>query len=120
MALPIPHAQAARHDGEWVTLPRLRLIPEQFRHYLEAHGVIVESVWLRVKVDVADPEPVRVGHYNGHLVAYVRSRCAQLTNDNTCALWGKPERPQVCDRYPTVDDDLSCVKPDCGFEIVEG
>lgn len=25
-------------------------------------------------------------------------RCIQLTEDDLCALWGKPERPEVCDR----------------------
>lgn len=25
-------------------------------------------------------------------------RCVQLTADNLCMLWGKPERPEVCNR----------------------
>ena len=26
-------------------------------------------------------------------------RCAHLNEDNLCALWGKPERPEVCSAY---------------------
>jgi len=25
-------------------------------------------------------------------------RCVQLTEDNRCLLWGRPERPEVCSR----------------------
>ena len=31
-------------------------------------------------------------------------RCVQLTDDNRCKLFGKPERPDVCVRYrPTLE-----------------
>jgi hypothetical protein len=26
-------------------------------------------------------------------------RCVQLTDDHRCALFGKPERPEVCNRF---------------------
>ncbi|MGH9456315.1 MAG: YkgJ family cysteine cluster protein [Thermoanaerobaculia bacterium] len=25
-------------------------------------------------------------------------RCAQLTDDNRCRLWGSPDRPEICNR----------------------
>jgi len=33
-------------------------------------------------------------------------RCEHLTEDNLCALWGKPERPEVCSAYRP--DPLFC------------
>ena len=33
-------------------------------------------------------------------------RCVHLTEDNLCALWGKPERPEVCSAYRP--DPLFC------------
>lgn len=118
-AWPIPHAMAWLHLAGTVVLPRLVTMPETTRYYLSAHGIALEDRCLRVKVDEQDAEPVKVGHYNGHLVAYVRSRCAQLTDDNQCRIHDTPEFPEVCRRYPTVGDDLTCVKPECGYEIVE-
>jgi uncharacterized protein len=31
-------------------------------------------------------------------------RCVQLTDDNLCGLWGKPERPEVCNRLRPMRD----------------
>lgn len=31
-------------------------------------------------------------------------RCVQLTEDNLCLLFGKPERPTVCDRLRPMED----------------
>lgn len=31
-------------------------------------------------------------------------RCVQLTNDNLCKIFGKPERPQVCRLYQPSED----------------
>lgn len=31
-------------------------------------------------------------------------RCVQLTEDNLCALYGKPERPTVCVSFPPTPD----------------
>lgn len=33
-------------------------------------------------------------------------RCGHLTRDGLCALWGRPERPQVCSAYRP--DPLFC------------
>lgn len=31
---------------------------------------------------------------------YFRISCNHLTEDGKCALYGKPERPEICKRYP--------------------
>ena len=31
-------------------------------------------------------------------------RCAHLTGDNLCALYGTPERPRVCSDFPPAPD----------------
>jgi Fe-S-cluster containining protein len=31
-------------------------------------------------------------------------RCIQLTHDNRCKLYGKPERPAICDRLQPSED----------------
>ena len=31
-------------------------------------------------------------------------RCIQLTADNRCALFGKPERPEVCNRLKPLEE----------------
>lgn len=119
IALPIPHEAAYVHVGPSVILPRLRVIPERWRIYLEAHGVQIGPKHLLVRVDAEYPEPVRVGHYGPGLVLFVRSRCQQLTDDNQCRIHNTPGFPDVCRDYPTVLDDLSVVKPECGFDIIE-
>lgn len=33
-------------------------------------------------------------------------RCVQLTDDNRCAIFGRPERPRVCDRL--IPEEAMC------------
>jgi uncharacterized protein len=35
-------------------------------------------------------------------------RCIQLTRDNRCKLFGKPERPDVCNKLQPAEDMCGC------------
>ena len=39
-------------------------------------------------------------------------RCIQLTEDNRCQLFGKPERPAVCNRLQPSEDMCGCSTQD--------
>lgn len=36
---------------------------------------------------------------NGKVRVWIDARCKALTPDNLCAIYGKPERPEICETY---------------------
>jgi Fe-S-cluster containining protein len=45
-------------------------------------------------------------------------RCPQLTGENRCALFGRPERPRVCSSFPAMKD-VCGGSPEEAFSLIE-
>lgn len=59
------------------------------------------------------------GKYSGRDAVFYRSSCPQLDDQGMCKLYGKPERPAVCNRWPAPWDDLVGVDDVCTYRIEE-
>lgn len=42
-------------------------------------------------------------------------RCQHLTDEGLCAIYGQPERPQVCIDYPKHPTDIIGLEEPCGY-----
>jgi len=102
LALPLP---ADWPESLWRkgVLPLTVKSPE-FRYFLEVRGCRVG----RHLVGITHQGAWR-GLYSGVPVVYFRSTCPHLQEDGRCGLYGKPERPVVCERWPQPTDDLAVV-----------
>lgn len=76
-------------------------LPEGMKEYLEWHGIEVKKF-----------------AENRHEFK-VNLKCKHLKADNTCAIWGKPERPKFCADW-LEEKDLSHRCEGCGFNFIEG
>ncbi|MDE2096752.1 MAG: YkgJ family cysteine cluster protein [Patescibacteria group bacterium] len=106
----------------FLEIPEPSGVSDDFAYYLKVHGVDRRDGQLVVPVEMGGAGgdfPARLGTYGQTPVVYIRSRCAQLNDDNTCRLHGTSEMPETCRRYPTIHDDLTVVKPECGYEVVD-
>ena len=71
-----------------------------WRHWVELHGILVYES----------------GEGDDHqLVARIQSPCKHLTDDKRCAVFGEPERPQLCRKYPLHPLDLEGVEDRCTY-----
>ena len=43
---------------------------------------------------------IRLVKRDGGVWAYIQATCRELQEDNSCGLYGKPERPNVCAEWP--------------------
>ena len=78
---------------------------EDVRHWIELHGIKLER------------------RENGGVWAYIPSACSELQPDNSCGLYGKPERPDVCLEWPfnqaEIDDlDKQVGEKTCTYSFV--
>lgn len=93
---------------------------ENYLEFLKAKGVKVENGMATVTPTPGAKNPYTLTSYGprNHKTVIVRSVCPQLNEDNTCKLHGA-NKPKACVEYPQAIDDLSWVKPDCSYEIVD-
>ena len=123
VAMPIRQRTARRlirtkPTGE-VTLPLAHADNKPWTYFLKTHGAEVGR--LRVTFKLRDtPRPVRVGSYGpqGALVAYLSVDCPEQDGWR-CKLFGTPERPEVCGKWPQPADDLHIVEGVCTYKIVD-
>lgn len=61
-----------------------------YKNYLELHGYVPDS--------------------RGRIRIWISAKCSALTEENLCSLYGKPERPKIC--------QTSCCKDDAKRELI--
>lgn len=53
---------------------------------------------------------------NGATYASLNRKCSALASDNkTCTLYGKPERPGLCSEFPATPAALHGLEEECGY-----
>jgi len=82
--------------------PRVRAHPryEDWKHWVELHGLtLVED--------------------GGELLVRINIPCSALTEDGLCSLYGKPDRPKLCDRFPRQPGDLVGLEGQCKYRFTK-
>lgn len=98
-------------DGTYIHIGRMR---KDYRNFLKLHEgedfeVTSHGVWVDNNIKK------RRGTYSGAPVVYVYQPCSALGENGMCSLYGKPERPKLCGKWPTDKDDLWIVRDQCTY-----
>lgn len=70
------------------------------RNWLGLHGISIQEI-------------------GGATFAVVGRPCSELTPDKRCGLYGKPERPRLCEEYPATPGALRGIEDVCGYSFGE-
>jgi hypothetical protein len=80
-------------------------LEKEVRHWLELHGI-------------------KLSERGGGVWAWVPLPCRELQPDMKCGLYGKPERPSLCDKWPFNDEEVIVLEEvtgeKCTFYFTEG
>ena len=82
---------------------RLQVPPEygsnpDVRNWVELHGIRLQNI-------------------DGGTFAFLQVPCSALTEEGLCSLYGKPERPDLCNHYPMTPPALTGVEDVCSYSF---
>lgn len=67
---------------------------------------------------------IRLVERSGGVWAYLPIPCRELQPDKSCGLFGKPERPKLCDDWPFNQQEIITLAEvsgkECGYSFTEG
>ena len=72
---------------------------EDFLNYLNIHGLSIVKIGQDYSVDLRGRK-CRVVQYGEAYGVSTPAKCRHLLDNNLCGVYGKPERPQMCDTFP--------------------
>lgn len=90
-------------------------------------GACCRFIRLQVPPDYAQNQDVRkwielhgvsLMEMNGGTFATVNLSCSALTEDGQCSLYGRPERPELCNHWPMTPAALAGVEDVCSYSFV--
>ena len=61
-----------------------------------------KGFFVHLDVPVSEWEYMRLHGYrvrNGQVSIWIKARCSALTDENKCSLYGRPERPAICNDF---------------------
>lgn len=65
---------------------------------------------------------LEIKEVGGYQFVSFRARCQYLTEDQKCSVFGKPERPELCSRWPQEPWELELMdakgQQECGYSFV--
>lgn len=105
-ALPMVRLGGCTSCGKCCTSLRLQVPPSYMddpdvKNWVELHGISL----------------LRVGEAT---YAVLNRKCSALASDNkTCTLYGKPERPGLCSEFPATPAALTGLETECGYSFRE-
>lgn len=104
--LPMVRFGGCTSCGLCCTSIRLQVPPSYMddpdvKNWAELHGITI----------------IRVGEAT---YASLDHKCSALATDNrTCTLYGKPERPELCSEFPATPAALTGLEDECGYRFEE-
>lgn len=126
LVVPIPSAEAyatrtLADDSKAVVVPLTKDPSEEWLHFLLTRGAKIDDAARYALIPLDEGQDPVVDTYGAMQVPalYLRTTCPFLLPDKQCALYGSPDRPAVCAKWPEPEDDLSVVKDVCSYQIVE-
>ena len=101
--------------------------PDDFIRWLDVHNVPTRSLgdgYVAVGLNTAQRKLLSLQRLNGKAALTIPAKCKHLLKDGKCGVYGKPERPKVCDDFPMHPDELIGIRnepltepdaSDCGY-----